>query len=68
MEAILAAREVNLALGGPFVGPWDMQELPEDFIDTVRGLVERLPRYVAARRKADEQMAAWRPRAEGKVH
>lgn len=65
---ILLARQVNMALGGAFVGPWEVKDLPADFIDAVMGVTHRLPGFVAARQRMDAGMTRWRQRAEGKVH
>lgn len=68
VEAILLARQVNLALGGPFVAPWEVKDLPADFIDAAVGVTQRLPGFVAARQGMDAKLAEWRQRASGKVH
>jgi len=51
---------VNTALGGPFVAPWDVDQLPNDFIDLVRALLYDLPGFVEHRKKVDKDFAEWR--------
>ncbi len=35
---ILQARQINAALGGPFVAPWELDELPDVEIDAILSL------------------------------
>ena len=60
LDDVLLARRVNQVLGGPFVAPWDVGQLPEEFIDIVEGLVEDLPGYAAARAMTDKRAETWR--------
>ncbi len=68
IDRILLANLVNRALGGPFVAPWEVKDLPADFIDAAVGISMRLPEYMAAREKMEAGLTDWRNRVSGKVH
>lgn len=56
---VLLARRINRVLGGAFVSPWDVNDLPDDEIDSILS-VERIGEYRAGRQKVEESMSAWR--------
>ncbi len=65
---MLLARRINRILGGPFLSPWEVGELPEDFIETIEGLAN-LPSYAAARQMAEQRAEVWRQSLRGsQVH
>ena len=37
------AKRINLALGGPFVSPWDVGQFDDATIDIVTGMIRDLP-------------------------
>lgn len=53
MAKILRAREINEAFGGLVVMPWEVDELPEEWTDAVRALMEELPRMRNGRKEAE---------------
>lgn len=54
------ARMINQALGGAFVAPWDVDDLSDDFIDAVLGMVVDLPKIAASMQKVEDIKAKWR--------
>jgi len=60
MTEIVLARNINTSLGGPFVAPWEVGELPNDWIDMVISLGGKLPRYQETRRKVENIFDKWR--------
>ncbi len=43
LAAVYLARMINQQLGGALVGPWDVEDLPEEWLDVFRGLSRDLP-------------------------
>jgi len=69
VDDVLLARQVNRILGGPFVAPWELGDLPQDLLLAVRGLAVDLPIFLAARRDAEKRADKWRAELKGKrVH
>lgn len=62
------ARKINGALGGPFVAPWEVDELPEDWIDAVLGLTDRLPKMQQGRRQVEKKLEELRKRHPNYKH
>lgn len=62
-NAILA-RRLNLALGGPFVAPWDVPELDDTTIEVALSMNERLPGMQRGRAKVEALFAAFRAKHE----
>ena len=62
MADILLARKVNLALGGSFVTPWDVAELPDDWISAVLGFTDRLPTMKKGRSEVEKKLEEIRQR------
>ena len=54
------ARLINTALGGPFIAPWDVDQLTNDFIDTVRAMLYDLPAMVKHRKEVERKFEEWR--------
>jgi len=38
MGAILLAQRINTLCGGGVIAPWDVDKLPDDWIDTLAGI------------------------------
>jgi hypothetical protein len=38
LTSIGAARRINLVSGGPVIAPWNVQDLPDDWLDVFDGL------------------------------
>lgn len=60
LSRILIARMVNQALGGALVGPWDIDDLPDELIDAVQALVMDMPQYRAGVQRVESVFAKWR--------
>lgn len=60
LAAIFQARQINQALGGAFVGPWDVDELPDEWLDAFRGLAVDLPGMREGKAKVEERLVEWR--------
>jgi len=54
---IFKARSVNLAHGGTVISAWDIDELPEEFVDACEALVKDLPNIKKGTAKIDAHMA-----------
>jgi hypothetical protein len=44
LVAVLSAQHVNRVLGGAFVGPGEVDGLPDDFLDACEALAVDVPR------------------------
>lgn len=60
LASILMAKQINQALGGAFVAPWEVDQLDECLVDALRGLVEDLPEYKKNIQKVDDILTHWR--------
>jgi hypothetical protein len=56
----ILARRINQAFGGPFVLPWEVADLPDEWIDTALGLTGELPALAQGRKRVEERLAKWR--------
>jgi hypothetical protein len=54
------AKAINMAAGGSVVSPWEVGELPDEWVDMAVGMTHRLPRYQKSQKKVDDHLAAWR--------
>ena len=54
---IFKARAVNLAHGGTVVSAWDIDDLPDGFIDACDALINDLPNMKKGVAKIDSYMA-----------
>jgi len=52
---IIRAQKINQVVGGAAVMPWEVDELPEEWIDLFNGMVDELP---AVTRMVEEQEQA----------
>jgi hypothetical protein len=60
LAAIFQAKQINQMLGGPFVGPWDLDELPDEWLDVFRAVAVDLPGMREGKAKVEERLAKWR--------
>jgi hypothetical protein len=56
LSKILIARIINTAHGGTVIGSWEVDELPEEYVEACRALVFRLPGIQEGVRKLEEYM------------
>lgn len=54
------AQMINRVSGGAVIAPWQIGELPEDWLDLFRGLVVQLPQMRRARAEAERALEAAR--------
>lgn len=48
---VLRAQQINRVLGGAFVAPWEVDELPGDWMDALLALMQRLPQLQEGKKK-----------------
>jgi len=53
------ARQINLASGGVVIAPWEVDELPETWLDAFRFSTEDLSKTKDARQKISSVKSAW---------
>jgi len=51
---------INQYLGGPFVTPWEVPDLPDELTDLIIGLANELPGIQVAQRNVEDHFSAWR--------
>ena len=62
LAAILQAQHVNQTLGGVVVLPWEVDELPGDWLDAFDAVAVTLPRKVRNERKVQAATEAVKKR------
>lgn len=60
LAAFLIAQHVNEAAGGAVIAPWEVEELPEEWIDAARGLAVELPELRKGAAKVEDWKEKWR--------
>lgn len=66
LAGVLMARRINEIAGGSIVAPWEVNELPPEWIEAVLGLTDRLPGLQKGMQKVAEIQNAWRKKVDGK--
>ena len=66
LAAILQAQVVNRVMGGVMVTPWDIDQMPNDWLDAFDVLVWQLPDMRSAQAKINAKMAELRKPKNGK--
>jgi hypothetical protein len=59
----LLARKVNLFLGGAAVMPWEVGQVPDEWMMVMLGMVDELPKYQKGRAEVENVVKAWREKA-----
>ena len=59
LSAVLLARRINRILGGAFISPWEIGDLPEDAIESILS-IEQVPAFQSGRAKVEKSMRDWR--------
>jgi hypothetical protein len=54
------ARRINSYLGGAVVAPWEISELPDDWLEAINGLTIDLPEINAGQAQVDSILSEWR--------
>lgn len=60
LAAIFQAKMINQVMGGAFVAPWDVDELPDEWLDVFRALAVDLPGLRAGKAQVEERLEKWR--------
>ena len=60
LAAIWMARRINEELGGAFVGPWDVNELPQEWIDAIIGIRTTVPKMMEGKALVEAAVEKWR--------
>lgn len=60
LAAIYTAQNVNAALGGQYVTPWDVGQLPQEWIDACIAMSADLPKMKANMKEMDDFLASWK--------
>lgn len=60
LAAFLTAQHVNQAAGGTVVTPWEVDELPMEWIEAANGLMLELPGMRKGRQTVDKILEKWR--------
>jgi hypothetical protein len=56
----MIAQRINKAMGGAMIAPWELDELPEDWLDALMGMGTDLSNYRSGKAKVEEIFAKWR--------
>lgn len=60
ISAIFTAQNVNAALGGQYVTPWEVGQLPQDWVDACIALSVKLPEMKKNMKEMDDFLAQWK--------
>lgn len=64
---VFMARRVNAILGGAVVGPWDIDQIPDDVLQSILS-IERVGEVRAGLRKVEDIFGQWRNKYARKQH
>ena len=68
LGAIFLARSINEQVGGALVAPWEVAQLPGDWLDAFSLLRTDLTRMRQNLREFDQYVASWRRKAMNQRH
>jgi len=60
LVGFLLAQKINTAAGGAFIAPWEIGELPAEWIEAAMALNDRLPGMRQGKAKVADYLAKWR--------
>lgn len=60
LAAYLLAQRINQAAGGAVVAPWEVDDLPDEWIDAAKGLTDELPEMAAGAQAVEDHLKKWR--------
>ena len=66
MVQIWQAKIINEEFGGAFVLPWEVDELPEEWIEATVGKRVMVPQLAEGKRKVADAVEAWRKKISRK--
>jgi len=56
---IIRARKINQVIGGAAVMPWEVDELPEEWLDLFSGMVDELPAMIELVKEQEKAKDEW---------
>jgi hypothetical protein len=56
---IIRAQQINHVVGGAAVMPWEVDELPEEWLDLFTGMVDELPAMTAMVKAQEKTRDEW---------
>jgi hypothetical protein len=59
LSNIFRAQKVNEVMGGMALMPWDVGDLPDEWMDVFCGLTDELPKLKAMSRQQEQTEAGW---------
>ncbi len=59
MIRIIRAQKINQVMGGAAVMPWEVDELPEEWIDLFNGMVDELPAMAKMVQEQEQARGEW---------
>lgn len=65
LSSILMAQAINRIMGGALVTPWNLNDLPDDWLDAFSALAYDLPEMRAGQSKVDAALAKLRKPKNG---
>lgn len=68
MRGILLAQLINKTLGGPFVAPWEVDDLTPDILEPILALATQLPTMQTGLQTIEARKQAIRAEHARKVH
>ncbi len=60
LAAVILSKEINTICGGAVIAPWQISELPMDWIEIFRAVAERLPKIKQGVRKVQDIVNRWK--------
>lgn len=60
LVGFLLAKKINQAAGGAFIAPWEVADLPDEWIEAAKGLTDRLPAITEGKAKVEALKARLR--------
>lgn len=60
VSAISRARMFNQAMGGAFVLPWEVDDIPEEWSEMIYAMTFDLPKYKETYNQVEARAAEWR--------
>lgn len=58
--AFLAAQRINQAAGGAVISPWELDELPDEWLDAALALTTDLQQIRQGTQQVEKRLAEWR--------
>ena len=56
----MQARYINAAHGAPVIAAWEIDQLPDDWLDTIIAIATEMPRFREGLAKVEAYKQAWR--------